>query len=650
MNDNKGMPNFRLTAISVIMLMAIAVIYLFSGPPKNTVTFETMAQNIVAGKTTDVRATPDPAGVTVLTGVNGNSQEIAVVYNNTLETYLSQNKAVADKISMQVPKSESTLFTAMPIVSMLLTMGLVFFLINTIMRNSGSGPKSAMNFGKSRARLIDPDEKKVTFRDVAGANEEKYELMEVVDFLKNPVKYQALGAKIPKGILMVGHPGTGKTLLARAVAGEAGVPFYTISGSDFVEMFVGVGASRVRDLFEEAKKKAPCIIFLDEIDAVGRQRGTGFGGGHDEREQTLNQLLVEMDGFEGNQGIVVMAATNRADVLDPALLRPGRFDRQIYIDVPDSRGREEILKIHVRNKPIGDDVNLSVIAKTTSGFTGAELENLANEAALLAARKNKKFITMSDFEDSRTKVQLGPEKKSRVQTEKTRLLTAYHEAGHAVVTRSIPGTDPVTEVSIIPRGAAGGYTMHTPIEDTVYVSKGDLINQLSILYGGRCAEKLILNDVSTGAKNDIDRASKIARAMVTEYGMSDVIGNLSFGSGDEVFLGRDMGKTKMYSDQMGDLIDTEIKSVVDAAYKRTEDILKSKMDTLHVIAHTLLEKESIQAYEFEALYTTGKLPQQLNEVEAREANDRILREFEERRNKEIVPLKDQMTSNLVTKQ
>ncbi|MFB0919042.1 MAG: ATP-dependent zinc metalloprotease FtsH [Clostridiaceae bacterium] len=638
MNNKQQLPASRLTVFSIIMLIAIAVIYMFSGPQKNVVTFDKFLSDMDSGVVTSVKALPDPSGVTILSGVNGNVQEMAVVYNNEFLAKTTLTPALKEKIQMQVPKSGSTFDGIAPIFSMLLTIGLLAFVFNTLMKNNNAGPKSAMNFGKSKARLINPDSKKVTFADVAGATEEKYELMEVVDFLKNPGKYQTLGAKIPKGILMVGHPGTGKTLLARAVAGEAGVPFYIISGSDFVEMFVGVGASRVRDLFEQAKKSAPSIVFLDEIDAVGRQRGTGFGGGHDEREQTLNQLLVEMDGFEENEGIVVMAATNRADVLDPALLRPGRFDRQIYIDVPDSKGREEILKLHVRNKPVGDDVNLSIIAKTTSGFTGAELENLTNEAALLAARNSKKFITMSDFEEARTKVQLGPEKKSRVQTEKTRLLTAYHEAGHAIVARSLPGIDPVTEVSIIPRGAAGGYTMHLPMEDTVYIGKNDLLDQLSVLYGGRCSEKLILNDISTGAKSDIDRASKIARAMVVDYGMSDIIGNLSFGSGDEVFLGRDMGKTKMYSNQMGDLIDKEVKDIVDAAYKRAEDILKDKMDTLHLVARTLLDKESIQAYEFESLYTTGKLPEPLSEIEVREANDKILRDYTERKNKDTIQI------------
>lgn len=636
MNNKPQMPQSRLTLFTVVLLASLALIYLFSGVQKNLVSFDTFISDMDAGNVINVRALPDPAGVTVLSGANGNIQEMAVVYNDKLKEYFKANPDSEKKIIIQVPNAGSSLDNLAPIFSMLLTIGLLVFVFNMVMKNNNAGPKSAMNFGKSKARLVNPDGKKVTFQDVAGATEEKYELMEVVDFLKNPAKYQTLGAKIPKGILMVGHPGTGKTLLARAVAGEAGVPFYIISGSDFVEMFVGVGASRVRDLFDQAKKNAPCMIFLDEIDAVGRQRGTGFGGGHDEREQTLNQLLVEMDGFEENEGIVIMAATNRVDVLDPALLRPGRFDRQIYIDVPDSKGREDILKLHVRNKPMGDDVNLSIIAKTTSGFTGAELENLANEAALLAARKNKKYITMSDFEEARTKVQLGPEKKSRVQTAHTRRLTAYHEAGHAIVARSLPGIDPVTEVSIIPRGAAGGYTMHLPTEDTVYMSKNELLEQLAVLYGGRCSEKLILNDISTGAKSDIDRASKIARAMVVEYGMSEVIGNLSFGSGDEVFLGRDMGKAKAYSNQMGDLIDKEVKNLVDHAYDKAEAILKEKISLLHLVAKALLEKETLQTYEFEALYTEGKLPQPLSEIEVRNANDKIIKQFTDRKNRDYM--------------
>ncbi|NLC65590.1 MAG: ATP-dependent zinc metalloprotease FtsH, partial [Clostridium sp.] len=431
------------------------------------------------------------------------------------------------------------------------------------------------------------------------------ELEEVVDFLKSPKKYLDLGARIPKGILLVGPPGTGKTLLARAVAGEAGVPFFSISGSDFVEMFVGVGASRVRDMFEEAKKKAPCIIFIDEIDAVGRKRGAGLGGGHDEREQTLNQLLVEMDGFGINEGIIMLAATNRPDILDNALLRPGRFDRQIPIGYPDVLGREEILKIHVKNKPLGEDVSLETIARRTAGFTGADLENVANESALLSVRNDKKFITMEEMDEAITRVIAGPEKKSRIVSDHERKLTAYHEAGHAIVARVLPNSDPVHQISIIPRGMAGGYTMHIPEEERSYMSRSRLLDMMVSLLGGRVAESLVLKDISTGAKNDIDRVSKIARAMVTEYGMSDKVGTLSFGEDDEVFLGKDFSKSKSFSEKMGELIDSEVKLLADNAYIRAEEILKENIDKLHDVAKYLLEFEKLEADEFEEIYTTG---------------------------------------------
>ncbi len=478
-----------------------------------------------------------------------------------------------------------------------------------MMNKQGGGEKNAMNFGKSRARLATDENKKVTFKDVAGADEEKGELEEVVDFLKSPQKFIDLGARIPKGVLLVGPPGTGKTLIAKAVAGEAGVPFFSISGSDFVELYVGVGASRVRDLFEQAKKNAPAIVFIDEIDAVGRQRGAGLGGGHDEREQTLNQLLVEMDGFGGNSGVIVIAATNRADILDPALLRPGRFDRQIYIGVPDIKGRLEILKVHSRHKPFEDNVSFDAIARTTAGFTGADLENLLNEAALLAARRQKQKIGLGEIDDAFLKVIMGNEKKSRVITEHERKLTAYHEAGHALVTRLLPSQDPVYQISIIPRGRAGGFTMSPPCTDKYYESKGELLDELVVLLGGRVAEKLVLDDVSSGASNDIERASAIARRMVTKYGMSDVLGPICFSSAhDEVFLGRDFATSRNLSDETASLIDREIKSMIDGAYERCRNLIQQHIDKLHQIAEYLLKHETMDGEEFEKLFSDGSEP------------------------------------------
>ncbi|WP_368259951.1 ATP-dependent zinc metalloprotease FtsH, partial [Clostridium paraputrificum] len=476
------------------------------------------------------------------------------------------------KIEYEAPSNNVAWLSIIPVV-LLVVLFLVFLFVFTQQSQSGGGGRGVMNFGKSRAKIASPDAKKVTFKDVAGADEEKAELEEIVDFLKLPAKYIEMGARIPKGVLLVGPPGTGKTLLAKAIAGEAGVPFFSISGSDFVEMFVGVGASRVRDLFQEAKKNAPCIVFIDEIDAVGRQRGAGLGGGHDEREQTLNQLLVEMDGFGVNEGIIMIAATNRPDILDPALLRPGRFDRQIVVGAPDVKGREEILKVHTKKKPLSEDVNLEVLAKRTPGFSGADLENLSNEAALLSVRRSKKQIGMLEMEEAITRVIAGPEKKSRVISEHDRKLTAYHEAGHAVVMRLLPNADPVHEISIIPRGRAGGYTMHLPTEDRAYTSKSRLKDEMVGLLGGRVAEHLILGDISTGAKNDIDRASDIARSMVMEYGMSDKIGTISYGSDqNEVFLGRDLGRGRNFSEEVGAKIDKEIKALIDEAYNKAETL------------------------------------------------------------------------------
>ena len=485
----------------------------------------------------------------------------------------------------------------------------IVLLFGLLLINPGNqGGNKTMSFGKSRARMTNGAEKtKVTFNDVAGVDEEKEELEEIVEFLKTPKKFTDMGARIPKGVLLVGQPGTGKTLLAKAVAGEAGVPFFSISGSEFVEMFVGVGASRVRDLFEQAKKNAPSIIFIDEIDAVGRQRGAGLGGGHDEREQTLNQLLVEMDGFGTNEGVIVLAATNRPDVLDKALLRAGRFDRQIVVGLPDVKAREQILEVHSRKKRLADDVDLKIIAKNTSGFAGADLENVLNEAALLAARRNLNEIGMKEIEDAMIKVTMGPEKKTRVRSEKENKLVAYHEAGHAVVSHYLETQDPVHEISIVPRGMAGGYTMYRPTEDKNFMSKTEMEENIVSLLGGRVAEALILNDISTGASNDIERATQIARSMVTKYGMSERIGALMLGSSqDEVFLGRDFGHTKEYSEETAAVIDEETKRIVDTGYNRAKKILSDNVDKLHQVAGILLEKEKINADEFEAIFGTAE--------------------------------------------
>ena len=521
--------------------------------------------------------------------------------DSLIPTLRARDIEIKAELPPQPPWWTTILSSLLP---MLLIVGIWFML----MQQSQGGGGPVMNFGKSRARRYDEDNIKITFKDVAGADEAKQELEEVVEFLKHPKKYNDLGAKIPKGVLLYGPPGTGKTLLAKAVAGEAGVPFFSISGSDFVEMFVGVGASRVRDLFEQAKKSAPCIVFIDEIDAVGRQRGAGLGGGHDEREQTLNQLLVEMDGFGANEGIIMIAATNRPDILDPALLRPGRFDRQIVVDRPDIKGRQEILKVHIKGKPISPEVELGVIARRTPGFTGADLSNLVNEAALMAARKNKNKIDMPEMEEAAERVIMGPERRSRVISDKEKRLTAYHEGGHTLVGMLLDNTDPVHKVTIIPRGRAGGYTLSLPKEDRYYATRSEMLDELKVLLGGRVAEALVLKEISSGASNDLQRATSLARQMICEYGMSPELGPMTFGHRqDQVFLGRDIGRDKDYSEEVAAKIDKDIRKFFDEAYQNTESLLNENMDKLHLIADALIERETLEGEEIDQLMKYGKI-------------------------------------------
>ena len=529
-----------------------------------------------------------------------------------LREYNQKNPDKPIEFDYEAGTSGSWILSVLP--SLLLTLGLIV-LMSVMFRKMNSSINSennrAMNFGKARVKRADDETKKVTFKDVAGADEEKEELTELVEFLKAPEEFSKLGARIPKGVLLVGPPGTGKTLLARAVAGEANAPFFSISGSDFVEMYVGVGASRVRDLFKEAKKSQPSIIFIDEIDAVGRHRGAGMGGGHDEREQTLNQLLVEMDGFGANDGVIVIAATNRPDILDPALLRPGRFDRQVTVGYPDVKGREEILQVHAKNKPLAPDVDLHQIAATTVGFTGADLENLLNEAALLAAKRKKLAITMDEIEEATMKVVVGSEKKSRKISEKDKKITAYHEAGHAISSYYLENQDPVTHISIVPRGMAAGFTLYTPEKDNAHMLKSRMLDDIVSLLGGRVAEQIIFNDISTGASNDIQRASEISRNMITKYGMSEKLGPIAFGSGNnEVFLGKDYNHIRNYSENIAAVIDEEVERIISEAYKRTETILTEHIDQLHIVAEALIKLEKIDKEQFESLMTTGELPQE----------------------------------------
>ncbi len=591
-----------LAAWLVIGIILLFIIPAILNGSNNELTYSELLSKIEAGDVTDIEIAygGESARVKLKNDSNIKNVNIPSVDNlmenlNTSMTANTINVTEADK-SFWLIVSDLLL----PISSIvLLVLMFMLFIGGPQSQNKGSMP-----FGKSKARMLTAnDRNKVTFKDVAGIDEEKEELQEIVDFLKNPKKYTDMGARIPKGVLLVGQPGTGKTLLAKAVAGEAGVPFFIISGSDFVEMFVGVGASRVRDLFEDAKKNAPCIVFIDEIDAVGRQRGAGLGGGHDEREQTLNQMLVEMDGFSANEGVIVLAATNRPDVLDKALLRPGRFDRQIVVPAPDVKAREQILEVHARKKKLADDVDLNIIAKNTSGFTGADLENILNEAALLAARRDKQEIGEKEIEDAMVKVTMGPEKKTRVRSDKEKKLVAYHEGGHAVVSRYLKTQDPVHEISIIPRGMAGGYTMYRPTEDKSFISKTEMLENIVSLLGGRASEELVLGDISTGASNDIERATQIAKSMVTKYGMSDRIGTITLGSdNDEVFIGRDWGHEKSYSEETAGVIDEEVKKIIDNAYAEAKNILREHRDKLDRVAEVLVEKEKITGEEFDQIF------------------------------------------------
>jgi len=623
-NKKKGFSGLWFYAILLIVIFLAFGAFNYK-PATQQISYSELVQTINSGNVTEmtisdriVEITLKSEGENTLPNANkriANIPSISILYQNSGAQIQAQIDAGTLKLNTPAPEELPWWVSFLPT---LLTIGIFIAFWIIFMRQSQGGGK-AMSFGKSTAKMTDGGETHVTFKDVAGADEEKEELEEIVDFLRDSSKFIELGARIPKGILLVGPPGTGKTLLAKAVAGEAKVPFFSISGSDFVEMFVGVGASRVRDLFDQAKKNSPSIIFIDEIDAVGRHRGAGLGGGHDEREQTLNQLLVEMDGFGANEGIIIMAATNRPDILDPALLRPGRFDRQIVVGAPDVKGREEILKVHSRAKPLADDVDLSVVAKSTVGFTGADLENLMNEAALLAAKLGEKKIKMQHIEDSVIKVIAGPEKRSKVVTDKDKKLVAYHEAGHAIIHHVLPNCDPVHEVSIIQRGRAGGYTLSLPTDDKNYVSKNDMLDNLVSLLGGRVAEKLILDDISTGASNDIERASKIARDMVTKYGMSDKIGPISFRSeSDEVFLGMSYSSGREYSEKFASDIDVEVKSIIDNAYARCTDILNKNIEKLHNVANALIEKEKISGEEFVEIFEGKKVEENSIEENAEE--------------------------------
>jgi len=595
--------NISFYIVLFVMLLAFLVVIQIGPDPKKA-KYSELIMDIHEGKVQEVVLEGDKATVKY----KNKQQKEQYVYIPDIPTFMNEIKEFIVQESLVVdslpPPSPPWWLSIIPTLAVILIF--VLFWVFFLQQSQGGGGNRVMSFGKSRAKMTIDDKRKVTFNDVAGADEEKEELKEIVEFLKHSKKFLELGARIPKGVLLVGPPGTGKTLLAKAVSGEAGVPFFSISGSDFVEMFVGVGASRVRDLFDQAKKNAPCIIFIDEIDAVGRHRGAGLGGGHDEREQTLNQLLVEMDGFGVNEGVIILAATNRPDILDPALLRPGRFDRRVVVGLPDIKGREEILKVHAKGKPLAEDVRLDELAKSTPGFTGADLENLLNEAALLAARNNKTVITMSEIKEAVFKVVMGPEKKSRVMSEKEKRLTAYHEAGHAIAVKAVSTTDKVDRISIIPSGMAGGFTAHKPEEDKNYHTKSHLLERIIVSLGGRAAEEIVLGEISTGAYSDLKQANGIARSMITKYGMSDKLSNLIFGNeNDEVFIGRDFAQARNYSEEIAAEIDREVKNIIDSCYQKIKNILTENINKLHTVANVLIEKEKIEGHEFEELYANA---------------------------------------------
>ena len=628
MNNNNGKkPSLlKVIAIYALVFLVIAGIIsaisggsIFGGEDAKEIEFSEFVDYLNKGQVSELTINENnrsytaklKSGTTVL-AFAPTIYDMAVVSEQYIVPQSAEGTLVVKSVR---PSSYAGLLSWIPTIIMIV---LMVVLLRSVM--GGGGNAGVMNFGKSRARMVKADDKKrITFKEVAGLEEEKQELSEIVDFLKNPKKYIELGARIPKGVLLVGPPGTGKTYISKAVAGEAGVPFFSISGSDFVEMFVGVGASRVRDLFADAKKNSPCIVFIDEIDAVGRRRGAGIGGGNDEREQTLNQLLVEMDGFDANEGIIVLAATNRPDVLDPAILRPGRFDRQVTISTPDVKGREAVFQLYAKNKPIDGDVDLKVLAKRTPGFTPADIENMMNEAALLTARRNGTIIHMEDLEEAITRVIAGPKKKSRVMSDKERRLTAYHEAGHAIVMRATPNSDPVHQVTIMPRGMAGGFTMQLPEEDHYYITRTEMYNDIMHLLGGRIAESLVLGDISTGASSDLERATRTAHDMVTKYGMSDIIGPVNYSSNDEVFLGRDFTSKQNYSEELASKIDAEVRRIIDSAYKDAEQLLKDHREQLDRVAEALLEMETLDADEFEAVYSGTKTVEELQTADSEKA-------------------------------